>query len=75
MYASMEILHRFNLVPRLTTNINRTRVIQIGAWRDSRIILCPELKLLWTQNIESLRVTFDILDVSNIALLNLKSRN
>ena len=73
LYECMKLLDSFSLVSGLTINIEKTKVITIGAWRDSRIILCPELKLDWTYGFESLGITYDVLDMSEITEMNLKS--
>ena len=73
MYACIKLLDGFSLDSELVINIEKTKVKQIGAWRDNRIILCPKLKLDRTYTFESLVITYGVLDMSNITKLNSKS--
>ena len=43
--ASMSTLKEFENISDLRINKEKTKVIKIGGWRDSRIELCKELKL------------------------------
>ena len=70
----MKLHDSFSLASGRVINIEKTKVITIGAWRDSRIILRPELKLDWTPKSDSLGITFDVPDMANIYELYLKSR-
>ena len=50
----MECLSDFEYASGLKVNIDKTKVVKIGGWRDSRIILCSELNLIWRNKFESL---------------------
>ena len=49
---SMAVLIEFQLISGLKVNDEKTKVIKIGNWGDSRTTLCQEMKLEWTQKIE-----------------------
>ena len=70
----MKCLSDFKYVSGLQINIDKTKVIQIGGWRDSRLILCPKLNLIWTHKFESLRMKFDTSEMDQITEINLNSR-
>ena len=70
----MKCLSDFEYVSGVKINIEKTRVIKIGGWRDSRIILCPELNLIWTNKFESLGIKYDTSEMDHITEINLESR-
>ena len=51
-----------------------TKVIQFGEDRESRNILCKDIKLIWTTEFTSLGINYDILDLNRITELNLKPK-
>ena len=70
----MKCLSDFEYVSGLKINIKKTKVIKIGGWRDRRIILCPELNLIWTNKFESLGIKYDTSEMDHITEINLESR-
>ena len=53
----LKCLSNFEYVSGLKINIVKAKVITIGGWRDSKIILCPKLRTyFWTNKFESLGI-------------------
>ena len=67
----MDILGDFYLVSGLKINVDKTKVVKFGRDRDSRDILCPDLRLIWTNRFTSLGIEYDVSDLDNITKLNL----
>ena len=70
----MKCLSDFEYVSGLKINIEKTKVIKIGGWRDSRIILCPKLNLIWTNKFDSLGIKYDTSEMDHITEITLESR-
>ena len=56
----MDILNKFHQISGLKINVDKTKVIKFGKERDSRDILCEDTKLIWTTEITSLGINYDI---------------
>ena len=58
--ASLDALQEFQKISGLKINIEKTKIIKIGVWGDSRINYCKERNLIWTAKFTSLGNIFDI---------------
>ena len=45
----MSTLKKYEMVSGLRVNTEKTKVLKIGGWRDSRTILCQNMNLEWSQ--------------------------
>ena len=45
----MDILGEFYLISGLKINVDKTKVVKFGHNRDSSDNICPDLKLIWTE--------------------------
>ena len=70
----MQILKEFEQISGLKVNKEKTKVAKIGAWGDSRTILCEDLNLDWTQEFTSLGITYNINEFERISDLNIESK-
>ena len=70
----MSTLKEYDLVSGLKVNTEKTKVIKIGGWRDSRTILCPNMNLEWSQKFISLGITYNIEDFDNITDQNIEEK-
>ena len=70
----MTILEEFHQISGLKINVDKTKVIKFEADRDSRNILCPDLKLIWTNKFTSLGIYYNIDQLENITELNIEPK-
>ena len=54
--AALDALQEFRKISGLKINIEKTKIIKIGEWGDSRIIYCKERDLIWTAKFTSLGI-------------------
>ena len=59
----IKCLSDFEYVSGFYINIDKTKVIKIGGWRNSTVILCPKLYLIWTNKFESLGIKYITLEM------------
>ena len=69
----MQVLNEFHEISGLQINVEKTKVVKIGAWRDSRTIFCRDLELLWTNKFTSLGIQFDVNNMADITNMNIRS--
>ena len=72
--ASMSTLKEFENISGLRINKEKTKVIKIGGWRDSRIELCKELKLDWTSEFILLGISYKVNELDNITEHNIDNK-
>ena len=70
----MNVLNSFFLISGLKINVEKTKAIKFGVTGDSRITLCEDLNLIWTQEFTSLGIDYNINSLDKITDLNLESR-
>ena len=70
----MNILNSFFLISGLKINVEKTKAIKFGVTGDSRITLCKDLNLIWTQEFTSLGIYYNINSFDRITDLNLESK-
>ena len=68
----MDILSNFHSISDLKINVEKTKVIKFGKLRDSRIILCDDKNLIWTNKFTSLGIDYDINDLDKITEIHLE---
>ena len=64
----------FYLISGLKINLEKTKAIKFGVSRDSRMTLCDDLDLIWTQEFTSLGIDYNIKQLSRITGLNLEHK-
>ena len=57
------ILNEFSTISGLRINREKTKMIKIGAWRDSRIELRHDLNLIGSKEIMSLGIQYYVMNV------------
>ena len=67
---ALSTLQEFKLISGLKINIEKTKIIKIGAWGDSRTTFCQEFFLIWTTDFTSLGITFDTDNMNRITEIN-----
>ena len=67
----MNILNSFFLISGLQINVEKTKAIKFGVTGDSRMTLCEDLNLIWTQEFTSLGIDYNINALDKITDLNL----
>ena len=72
--TSMSVLKEFENISGLQINKEKTKVINIGGWRGSRIKFCEELSLDWTNKFISLGIEYNIDDFNNITDININNK-
>ena len=70
----MLILKEFHLISGLKINVEKTKAIKFGVTRDSRMTLCEDLNLIWTQDFTSLGIDYNINQLHKITDLNLEGK-
>ena len=70
----MSILNEFHLISGLKINVEKTKAIKFGVSRDSRMTLCDDLDLVWTQEFTSLGIDYNIKYLNRITDLNLEGK-
>ena len=70
----MQVLNEFHEISGPQINVEKTKVVKIGAWRDSRAIFCRDLDLLWTHKFTSLGIQFDVNNMTDITNMNIRSK-
>ena len=70
----MQVLNEFHEISGLQINVEKYKVVKIGAWRDSGTIFCQDLDLLWTNKFTSLGIQFDVYNMAGITNLNIRSK-
>ena len=68
----MNILNSFFLISGLKINVEKTKAIKFGVTGDSRMTLCEDLNLIWTQEFTSLGIDYNINALDKITDLNLE---
>ena len=74
IYNSMSTLKLYEVISGLRVNTEKTKVIKIGGWRDSRTILCQNMNLEWSQKFTSLGILYDINNFSRITDQNIDGK-
>ena len=64
-------LQEFKQILGLKINIEKTKIINIGVWGDSRSIFHKEKNLIWTTEFTSLGITFNTVNINRITEINL----
>ena len=70
----MGILHKFYQISGLKINVEKTKAIKFGEVRDSRVTLCNDMDLIWTNEFVSLGILYNISNLNQITELNLRPR-
>ena len=70
----MQVLNEFHEISGPQINVEKNKVVKIGAWRDSRAIFCRDLDLLWTHKFTSLGIQFDVNNMADITNMNIRSK-
>ena len=70
----MSTLKVYEVISGLRVNTEKTKVIKIGGWRDSRTILCQNMNLEWSQKFTSLGILYDINNFSKITDQNIDGK-
>ena len=70
----MQALNEFHHISCLQINIEKTKVVKIGEWRDSGTTFCRDLDLLLTNKSTPLEIHFDGNDMADITNLNIRSK-
>ena len=55
----VDILNEFQKISGLKTNLGKCKAVWIGKNRFSKLQICPDLKLIWSDNFTLLGVDFD----------------
>ena len=71
---SDSVLDEFHDISGPQMNVETTKVVKIGARRDSRFIFCRDLDLLWTNKFSSLGIKFDADNMADIMNMNISSK-
>ena len=66
----MNILNSLFLISGLKINVEKTKAIKFGVTGDSRMTLCDDLNLIWTQEFTSLGIDYNIIALDQITDLN-----
>ena len=74
LIAALELLKQFQGISGLKVNIDKTKIIKIGVWGDSRDIYCIDRKLIWTNKFVSLGITFDVDNMQQITEINMEQK-
>ena len=74
LIAALETLKQFQGISGLKVNIDKTKIIKIGVWGDSRDIYCSERNLIWTNKFVSLGITFDVDSIEKITEINIEQK-
>ena len=67
----MAILNEFVHIFGLGINVEKTKMIKIEAWRDSRVKLCCDLNFIWTDEFTSVGITYNVMEMIKITKLNI----
>ena len=70
----MSTLKEFEGISGLRINKEKTKVIKIGGWRDSRLELCKDLKLDLTTEFISLGISYRVNELNNIIEYNINNK-
>ena len=72
--ASLDALQEFRKISGLKMNIEKTKIIKIGAWGDSRITYCKDQNLIWTTEFTSLGIIFNTDKLNEIMEINIYNK-
>ena len=72
--ASLGALQEFRKISGLKINIEKTKIIKIGEWGDSRITYCKEQNLIWTAEFTSLGIIFNTDNLQEITEINIDNK-
>ena len=72
--SCMKTLTEFELISGLKVNKEKTKVIQLGANRDNRMILCTDLNLMWNHKFTALGITYDVHNMKTITDQNIENK-
>ena len=72
--AALDALQEFRKISGLKINIEKTKIIKIGEWGDSRISYCKERDLIWTAKFTSLGIIFDANNLQDITEINIENK-
>ena len=75
LIAALETLKQFQGISGLKVNIDKTKIIKIGVWGDSRDKYCLDRNLIWTNKFVSLGITFDVDNMQQITEINMEQKN
>ena len=64
-------INSFFLISGLKINVEKTKAVKFGVIGDSRMTLCTDLKLIWTQEFTSLGIEYNMNALQQITELNL----
>ena len=70
----MRILEEFHSISGLKINIEKTKAVKFGVLRDSRMTICEDLDLIWTQEFTSLGIDYNVTQLNRITDLNLEGK-
>ena len=70
----MDILNKFHTISGLKINLEKTKVIKFKKLRHSRITLCEDMNLIWTNTFTSLGIDYDMNNLDKITAINLKTK-
>ena len=69
--SCMVTLNEFEKISGLKVNTDKTKVVKLGDWGDSRTTLCNDLKLIWRDEFISLGIKYNVNDMENISEINI----
>ena len=72
LMAALSALQEFEKISGLKINIEKTKIIKIGVWGDSRINFCKGKNLIWTTEFTSLGILFNIDKMTEITEINME---
>ena len=72
--AALDALQEFRKMSGLKIKIEKTKIIKIGEWGDSRISYCKERDLIWTAKFTSLGIIFDANNLQDITEINIDNK-
>ena len=72
--AALDALQEFRKISGLKINIEKTKIIEIGDWGDSRITYCKERDLIWTAKFTSLGIIFNAHNLQDITETNIDNK-
>ena len=72
LMAALSALQEFEEISGLKINIEKTKIIKIGVWGDSRINFCKGKNLIWTTEFTSLGILFNIDKMTEITEINME---
>ena len=74
MKKTLDVFHWFNEVSGLSVNIEKTRIIKIGADRAKRLIWEGQFGLDWSTTFVALGINFDVNRIHDITDINIQQK-